>query len=335
MQIHEPTELQRLGCDNRRPLTMSRDYAHANDVTLATSDCIDFLRRIPSETASLVFTSPPYNLGKEYEERVTLEEYRDLMRRVIAECVRIVRPGGSICFQVGNFMAGPQRPKPLAFILDPIFSEYEAGHRLTLRNAIVWHFEHGRHASRRFSGRYEMVLWYSKGDDYLFKLDDVRVPQKYPGKRHFKGLKKGQLSGNPMGKNPGDVWTDIPNVKSNHVEKTEHPCQFPVGLAKRLILSLTNPGDLVVDPFSGVGTTAVAAVLTGRRAAGSDLVREYVQIARARVRDAAAGTLRVRENGPTFTPSATSSVARIPEGFWTNMDDQAAGAALEAAHLSN
>jgi len=325
--INDRDEIHQLGHENwARSVTMSCAYRETNGVTLATNDCRAFLKQIPSNEASLVFTSPPYNIGKEYEERLTLDEYRDLMRTVIAECVRIVRPGGSICFQVGNYMAGPQRPKPLAFILDPLFANHETSDGIVMRNAIVWHFEHGYHATFRFSGRYEMVLWYTKGDDYIFNLDDVRVPQKYPGKKHFKGARKGQYSGNPLGKNPGDVWTDIPNVKANHVEKTEHPCQFPVGLAKRVILALTNPGDLVVDPFAGVGTTTVAALLTGRRSAGSDLSREYVQIARARIREAAAGTLRVRENGPVYRPSSSESVARVPEGFWMNFDEGALAA---------
>jgi len=120
---------------------------------------------------------------------------------------------------------------PLDIQFDPIFRK----HGLSLRNRIIWHFGHGLHNKRRFSGRYEVILWYTKSDNYVFNLDDVRIPSKYPGKRHFKGPKTGQLSGNPKGKNPEDVW-DIPNVKSNHVEKTEHPCQFPVGLVERLIL---------------------------------------------------------------------------------------------------
>ena len=107
-----------------------------------------------------------------------------------------------------------------------------------MRNRIVWHFEHGLHCSRRLSGRYETIMWFTKGDDYVFELDPIRVPQKYPGKKYFKGPKAGQYSCNPLGKNPGDVWT-IPNVKSNHVEKTGHPCQFPVELIERLVLALT------------------------------------------------------------------------------------------------
>src|SRR6185437_8997101 len=102
-----------------------------------------------------------------------------------------------------------------------------------------------------------------------FNLDAIRVPAKYPGKKHFKGPNAGKYSGNPLGKNPEDVWNadqyskhgndfwSIPNVKSNHVEKTDHPCQFPVGLIERLVLGLTNPGESVLDPYVGVGSSAI------------------------------------------------------------------------------
>ncbi len=334
MLIQDPNELRTLGTEIApRDILMSRDFSIENDVTLATKDCLKFMAAIPDESAALVFTSPPYNIGKEYESRLTLPEYRNLLASVIAESVRILRPGGSICFQVGSYMAAPGRPKPLAFLVDPLFEAHEETSGIVMRNTIVWHFEHGYHASNRFSGRHEMILWYTKGEDYVFNLDEVRVPQKYPGKKHFKGPKKGQYSGNPLGKNPGDVWndnnpgdvwTDIPNVKANHVEKTDHPCQFPVGLAKRIILALTNPGDLVVDPFSGVGTTAVAAVLTSRRAAGADLVADYVKVARERVRAAAARTLRFRDDRPVHVPSVTDAVARVPEGFWPKFAEDVA-----------
>src|SRR5690606_35889755 len=102
---------------------------------------------------------------------------------------------------------------------------------------------------------------------------------KYPNKRHYKGPARGALSSNPKGKNPGDVWI-FPNVKHNHVEKTPHPCQFPVELPERLVLALTEPGDLVLDPYMGVGSTIVAAVRHGRRAAGAEIVPEYVALAR-------------------------------------------------------
>src|SRR5262249_41139963 len=113
-----------------------------------------------------------------------------------------------------------------------------------------------------------------------------------------------------LGKNPGDVWI-FPNVKANHIEKTAHPCQFPVELVERFVLAVTAPGDLVVDPFMGVGTTACAAVRHGRRAAGAEIVPAYGATARERIRLAAAGALRTRPiDRPVHTPSPRSSLLR-------------------------
>jgi len=107
------------------------------------------------------------------------------------------------------------------------------------------------------------------------------------------------------------IWI-IPNVKHNHVEKTPHPCQFPVELIERLVLSMTSKGGLVVDPFMGVGTTAVAAVLHNRKAAGAELVQEYVNIARERVELASQGLLRVRPmNRPVYEPPPNASVLQM------------------------
>lgn len=260
-------------------------------------DCLDFLKQIPDESLQLVVTSPPYNLGKEYEAKLRLETYLEQQAAVIRECVRALSPRGSICWQVGNYVDGGSII-PLDTALYPIFRQ----HGLKMRNRIIWHFEHGLHCSKRFSGRYETIVWFTRSDDYVFNLDPVRVPQKYPGKKHFKGPKAGQYSSNPLGKNPGDVWI-IPNVKSNHVEKTEHPCQFPVELIERLVLSMTNEGDWVFDPFLGTGTTVIAAVRHHRRGAGSELVERYAKIARERVAQEMAGTLRTRPMGrPVYDP---------------------------------
>jgi adenine-specific DNA-methyltransferase len=217
-------------------------------------------------------------------------------------------------------MLAPNRPVNLAFEFHPLFTELQDD-GLRFRNAIVWHFGHGMHNSRRFSGRYETILWYTKGDEYTFNLNAVRVPQKYPGKTYYKGEKKGQPSGNPLGKNPGDVWTDIPNVKANHIEKAiEHPCQFPIALARRLVLALTDPTDLVIDPFAGVGTTLAAAALTRRRSAGCDLLSEFVTIARSRVKLAARGKLAFRAEKPVHQPDKGSKLVRIPDSFWNDQD---------------
>ena len=272
-------------------------------------DCLKLLASIPVESIQLIITSPPYNIGKIYEQRSPLELYLGFQRHVIAECVRVLKPQGSICWQVGNFIdkKGLGSIVPLDTVLYPIFEKFG----LKLRNRIIWHFEHGLHCSNRFSGRYETILWFTKTDDYLFNLDPVRVPQKYPGKKYFKGPKTGQYSCNPLGKNPGDLWM-IPNVKNNHVEKTGHPCQFPVELVERFVLSMTKHNDWVLDPFAGAGTTMAAAVKHGRRGAGAELVGSYNAMARERITAALNGDLKVRPmNTPIYDPQKAGNSLRV------------------------
>jgi adenine-specific DNA-methyltransferase len=278
-------------------VTIAEEFNLKEQIVISSEDCLSFLKRIPNETFQLIVTSPPYNLGKEYEKRLKLHVYLEQQKAVIRECIRVLKPAGSICWQVGNYVE-KSAIVPLDSILYPIFAD--AG--LKMRNRIVWHFEHGLHCSTRFSGRYETISWFTKSDSYLFNLDNIRVPQKYPGKKYFKGPRAGEYSCNPLGKNPGDVWV-IPNVKSNHVEKTEHPCQFPIELVERLVLSMTNENDWVFDPFSGVGSAVIAAIRHKRRGAGCEIMPKYVKISKERLRLATNGELRVRPmSKPVFDP---------------------------------
>ena len=283
-------------------MRVAGQFDRTANCVLFEGDCRDLLVQIPDGFVKLVVTSPPYNLGKPYESRLDMDEYLAQQRDIIEECVRVLDDTGSICWQVGNYVSNGEII-PLDMVLYPIFASLG----LHLRNRIVWHFGHGLHASRRFSGRSEVILRFTKTHDYTFNLDAVRVPQKYPKKRHFKGPKKGQLSGNPLGKNPSDVW-NIPNVKANHVEKTIHPCQFPVELVERLVLSMTNEGDWVLDPFMGVGTVAIAALMHGRKAIGAEIMSEYVAIAKERIALAEQGKLRIRPMGrPVYDPDTPRS----------------------------
>jgi adenine-specific DNA-methyltransferase len=276
-------------------------------VVVRAGDCLDLLKTIPSEAMQLIVTSPPYNIGKEYETRLKLEAYIEQQAGVIRECIRTLSPKGSICWQVGNYVDGGAIV-PLDTVLYPVFANLG----LRMRNRIIWHFEHGLHCSRRFSGRYETIMWFTKSDDYIFNLDPIRVAQKYPGKKYFKGPKAGKYSCNPLGKNPADVWM-IPNVKSNHVEKTEHPCQFPVELVERLVLSMTNDGDWVLDPFLGTGTTIIAAIRHRRRGVGAETVPKYVQLARQRIQQEMEGTLRTRPmDRPVYDPVAAGNSLTVP-----------------------
>ncbi len=283
-------------------------------------DSLDVLKRIKDRKFDLIITSPPYNVGKSYETKTSIEKYLESQEEIINEIVRTLSDKGNLCWQVGNYVDRGE-----VFPLDIFYYQIFKKHGLKLRNRIIWHFGHGLHASNRFSGRYETILWFSKTDDYIFNLDDVRVPSKYPGKRHFKGAKKGQLSGNPKGKNPSDIWEiiiqdwetcmwNIPNVKSNHPEKTEHPCQFPIELVERCILALTNEGSWVLDPFSGVGSTIVAALKNNRNAIGIEKEKQYCEIANQRILDFNNGNLKFRPiNKPIHKPSMSDKVSQIPK----------------------
>ncbi len=268
------------------------------DAVMKVQNNLEFLADLVDESVKLIVTSPPYNIGKSYENQTPLEQYIQDQAKVINECVRVLHPNGSICWQVGNHVRHGE-----IFPLDIMLYRLFVDHGLKLRNRIVWHFEHGLHCSKRLSGRYETIMWFTKGDEYTFNLDPIRVPSKYPNKKYYKGPKAGQLSGNPLGKNPGDVWC-FPNVKNNHVEKTSHPCQFPIELVERLVLSLTDEGDPVFDPYMGVGSSVVAAIMHNRKGYGCDIVDEYVNIALDRVRSLRLGTLKTRPmNKPIYDPT--------------------------------
>lgn len=294
-------------------------------------DAKDVLSQINPATVSLIVTSPPYNVGKEYErsEFQDFNAYVQALDKIIGLLVDKLADDGSICWQVGNHVNNGE-----VIPLDIVFYELFRKKGLKLRNRVIWRFNFGLHSKRRFSGRYETLLWFTKSEKYKFNLDPVRIPQLYPGKRHSKA--KGQLagtpSGNPLGKNPSDFWEfdasselvdnpiwDIPNVKANHPEKTFHPCQFPIELVERCVLALTEPGDLVLDPFVGTGATVIAALKHERNACGIDRDERYLEKAEERIENFFAGTLRVRGIGtPVHAPNKKDRVARIPEE-WTEV----------------
>jgi adenine-specific DNA-methyltransferase len=308
---------------------IAESFSPDAQIIIAPGDCRGTLKTVPDGAVKLVITSPPYNLGKEYEKASELDSYLEALGPIVDEMVRVLAPDGSLCWQVGNYVE-----KGEVFPLDIFYYPFFKSRGLKLRNRIVWHFEHGLHASKRFSGRYEVLLWFTKGDEYTFNLDPVRVPSKYPGKTHFKGEKRGLPSGNPLGKNPSDRWQiverdweaalwDIPNVKANHPEKTIHPCQFPIELVERCVLALTDENDLVLDPFSGVGSALLAALMHGRRAFGCERDAEYVRVAHERVAALHSGTLRYRPLGkPVYQPTGREKVSQVPME-WLLKEEQA------------
>ncbi len=235
------------------------------------------LARLPDACVDLVVSSPPYNVGKNYESTVALEEYLSQQTKVLAECARVLKSTGSIFWQVGTYV-DPTRHIPLDVKFFPILEALG----LQPRNRIVWIRPHGLHATRKFSGRHETILWFARSGDYKFFLDPIRVPQKYPDKKHWKGENHGQLSCDPMGKNPGDVWA-FRNVRHNHEEHTIHPAQFPEDLIERLLMATTEVGDAVLDPFMGVGTVAVVAKRHGRVFLGAETAADYLAVANQRL----------------------------------------------------
>lgn len=294
----------------KNKFSFKEKYSPDADVVLYKGDVKKLLKSIPEGSVQLIVTSPPYNLGKEYETKQNLDTYLEEQKKIINMCIPLLTPTGSICWQVGNHISNKSEVIPLDILFYDIFKS--AG--LILRNRIIWHFGHGLHNRRRLSGRYETILWFTRDTkDYYFDLDSVRIPQKYPGKRAFRGPNAGKYSGNPNGKNPSDVW-DIPNVKANHVEKTEHPCQFPIGLIQRLIKSLTKEGDWVLDPFLGSGTTACAAIIEKRKCVGAEIFPNYQKMAEKRIKDAWDGTLKYRpHNKPIYVPKKDSKLTKRDE----------------------
>lgn len=304
-----------------------KTYNSNNRITISNSDCLKFAKKLPDKSVQLIVTSPPYNISKEYEIKTSLNDYLEFHSRVIDECKRILKPKGSICWQTGNFLYKNNFSKaviPLDIEFYNLFKQKD----FHLRNRIIWSFGHGLNNTDRLSGRYEVISWYTLANEYLFNLDTVRIKQKYPGKKSYKGLNKGKISGNIKGKNPSDYWDDediifkeiktdtwknIPNVKGNHIEKTDHPCQYPIALVSRLVKLLSNKNHLVFDPFLGSGATTVSGIINGRRVVGCDNNKEYYKIAVHNCKQALNRTLSIREDKPNYKPNKNISVACVPE----------------------
>lgn len=270
---------------------------------LFAGNCEVLLSEVPENSLDLTVSSPPYCIGKVYEEEKFVDDFMRSHRKILPKLVKATKWGGSICWQVGYHISD-KTVFPLDYAVFEILRDFP---EVKLRNRIAWTFGHGLHGSKRFSGRHETILWFTKGAEYSFDLDSVRVPQKYPGKRHYRGEKRGELSCNPKGKNPGDVW-DIPNVKANHIEKTSHPCQFPIAVAQRFVRALCPLDGLVFDPFMGSASTGAAALLENRRFLGSEINRDYLEIAAKRLASAALGTLAYRSASKPMTGHLSRAV---------------------------
>ena len=289
-------------------------------------DALSVLEDIPDGSVQLCVTSPPYHIGKSYERGSgkNFDEYVEWITSSLRLVEAKLRDGGSLCLQVGSHVRNGKL-LPLDYVFFPILQDLG----LTFRNRIIWRYNFGFNAVKRLSGRYEVLLWFTKGDNYKFNLDPIRVPQLYPGKRHSasKGSKAGMPSGNPKGKNPSDYWEfdghtaffgepvwNIPNVKANHPEKEpDHPCQFPNELVERCVMALTDEGDVVIDPFAGTGTTTICAHMHKRIGIGIEIDPSYASNAAKRLQSAEKGELPIRRSGQKpREPKATEKVANLP-----------------------
>jgi adenine-specific DNA-methyltransferase len=299
---------------------------------LITGDVLKSLDGIPEKSIDLIISSPPYGIGKSYESWSDIKTYKEWAEKVIIKIKNVLKTSGSVCWQVGTYSGKNGEYIPLDIEYAPIFMK----HNFILKNRLIWKFGHGLHSNTRLSGRYEVLLWFVlDSDSYTFNLDTIRIQSKEPGKKSFKGPNKGNLSGNPLGKNPSDVWTimmdewekgiwDFPNVKSNHPEKIkEHPCQFPVELAERCVLAFSNENDTVLDPFSGVGTTGVASTFHNRKYVGIDKESHFINISMERIKDAKAGTLKTRKIGTLIQKaSKTTKTRQVPKEWKSIIEEQ-------------
>ena len=265
--------------DRLRPVldALGTPAFHHPQVLIYQGDCLAFMESL-TPLADLTITSPPYNIGKEYEQPLPLPDYLDWCERWIGAIHDLSKPTAAFWLNLG-YVSMPGRAKaiPLPYLLwdrIPFF----------LLQEIVWNYGAGVAARKMLSPRNEKFLWYVKSpEEYIFNLDAVRDPNvKYPTQR-----KNGKLKCNPLGKNPTDVW-QFPKVTSGRnrasKERQPHPAQFPVAVIDRIVRACSNPGDLLMDPFLGSGTVAEAALRTGRCAVGFELNPRYVQVAADRIR---------------------------------------------------
>ncbi|HCE1391081.1 TPA: site-specific DNA-methyltransferase [Vibrio parahaemolyticus] len=249
----------------------------ADGVLIYKMDCVEGMQKLSDGLVDLTITSPPYNIGKEYEEISVLDNYLSWCTEWLNEIYRITKCDGSFWLNVGYFEV---KDKGLAVPISYLLWDKSQFYML---QEVVWNYAAGVACKKRFSPRNEKLLWYVKNPKkYTFNLDEVRDPNvKYPNQK-----KNGKLRCNPLGKNPSDVW-QIAKVTSgknrSSVERTPHPAQFPIEMVERMLKSSSNEGDLILDPFMGSGSTAECALRNNRYVIGFELEDKYIGYARDRI----------------------------------------------------
>jgi adenine-specific DNA-methyltransferase len=256
---------------------LGKPYFEVENCILYQGDCLELMQQLPADIFHLTVTSPPYNIGKEYEDVLPLETYLAWSSAWIHHVYRLTTSNGAFWLNLGYLpIENKAKAIPIAYLLWDRIPFY-------LIQEIVWHYAAGVSGRKFFSPRNEKFLWYVKNpDNYTFNLDDVRDPDvKYPNQK-----KNGKIKVNPLGKNPGDVWRFAKvtsGSKRSSKERTAHPAQYPQEVITRIVKASSNEGDLLLDPFMGSGTTAIVGLSLNRPVIGFELKSEYCDVAAERI----------------------------------------------------
>jgi len=225
-------------------------------------DALVELKRMPAESVDLIVADPPYNLGKDYGNNHDIkgfDEYLEFSRAWLREARRILKPDGTIYVFMGF--------RFISYLYDILDREIN----MFFNSWIVWHYTQGMGKTKGFSPRHDDILMFTKGKDYVFNLDDIRVPQKFYRERN-----------NMRGANPGDVW-EFSHVHYCNENRQAHPTQKPEGLIERMVLASSSERGTVLDPFSGSGTTLRVCQQLSRSGIGIELNPEYVESTKRRL----------------------------------------------------
>lgn len=243
---------------------------------IISGDCIERMADLAAESVNLIVTSPPYQrAGMKYggvagADRQTDEEWQAMMRGVLAEAARVLTADGQLWLNLG-FCSGDEGERiPLTYLVFPMLAEFG----LHFRQEIIWAKEfRGYPTTRAFAHNSERWMWIVKDQsNFTFRLDEIRRP--------VNDNKTGMVRCNPLGANPGDIWTH--NRVRGHA-RPDHPCPYPIEMIERIIKGCSNPGDVVLDPFGGSGTTALAAMRLGRNSISIEREPEYVAVSANRL----------------------------------------------------
>lgn len=252
---------------------LGEPYYSNNSVLIYNMDCIVGLEKLKQSGIKIdsTITSPPYNIGKEYEKVMPVDSFTNWLVNISNDIFDITKPNGNYLLNIG-YLEVPEKGRavPITYLLWDKIKFY-------LNQEIIWNYGAGVAAKHYLSPRNEKILWYLKDKaNFTFNLDDIRDKDvKYPNQK-----KNGKLRCNTLGKNPSDVW-QIAKVTSgadrSSDERTNHPAQFPVDLITRMVRGFTNKGDIVLDPFMGSGTTAEVCMDNNRFTLGFEIREDYCQ----------------------------------------------------------